>query len=135
VSVSQNLSLLHVSEFSLENEVLKTKWQVVWENSAPMLRLLLGHVIVFGGEIWVRLWENSAPTLWPLSDSCVVFSVHHSAKSLQLLLGAAARACCASVGKFRKIVAAIAGFSSARKLCTSVGKFRKIIVAAACEFC
>jgi len=34
------------SEFSLENEVIKTFLRIVWENSAPMLQPLLDHVTV-----------------------------------------------------------------------------------------
>ena len=33
------------SEFSLENEVIKSKWRIVWENSAPTLRPLPDHAV------------------------------------------------------------------------------------------
>ena len=63
-----------ISEFSLENEVIKSKWRIMWENSAPTLRPLPDHVIVFNWGFWATSWENSAPTLWPLPDHVIVFN-------------------------------------------------------------
>jgi len=83
------------SEFSLENEVIKTFLRIVWENSAPTLRPLPDHVTVFQpGQpgIWANPWENSATTLRPLPDHVIVI------------------VCCFNVGEFRTNVAAVTGY-------------------------
>jgi len=89
------------SEFSLENKVIKTFLQIVWENSISKLRPLPDHVTVFQwgfgkpmGEFCTNVaaiagschvivccfnvaWENSAPTLRPLLDHVQFLSPDH----------------------------------------------------------
>ena len=45
-----------------------------WENSAPTLRPLPDHVIMFNWGVWATSWENSARTLRPLPDHVIVFN-------------------------------------------------------------
>ena len=104
----------------------------VWVNSAQLLRLLPAFVcVVFGGAArLVGAWVNSAQSLQPLPAfvCVVVFGAMVQRSSTT----------CGCVGKFRTIVAAVAGFclccvwgGGAAQLCGCVGKFRTIVAAVA----